>query len=157
LQGLDGIDAAVELGLGLFRITERSRIYGEVRRGFGGHDGWIAEAGIDAILRPTERLVLTGGPRAHWGDAAFVATYFGVTSTEAADSRYAAYDPDGGLVSLGVEVNARYDFQNGWGLHATLGWRRLQGDAAGSPITEEGSADQLGASLIVTRTVALGR
>jgi outer membrane scaffolding protein for murein synthesis (MipA/OmpV family) len=156
LQGLDDIDHAVEVGLGLFQITERSRIYGEVRRGFGGHDGWVAEAGIDAILRPSDRLVLTAGPRVHWGDTAFVDTYFGVTSKEAADSQYAAYDPDGGLVSLGIELNARYDFQNGWGLHATLGWRQLQGDAARSPITEEGSADQLGASLIITRTFALG-
>jgi outer membrane protein len=114
LQGVDDIDHAVEVGLGLFQITERSRIYGEVRRGFGGHDGWVAEAGIDGILRPSDRLVLTAGPRVHWGDTVFVDTYFGVTSKDAADSQYAAYDPDGGLVSLGVELNARYDFQNGW-------------------------------------------
>ena len=156
LEGIGDIDFAVEAGLGLFRITERTRIYGEVRRGFGGHDGWVAEAGIDAILRPTDRLVLTAGPRAHWGDAAFVGTYFGVTPAEAAGSRYAAYSPDGGLVSLGVELNARYDFENGWGLHGTLGWRQLQGDAARSPIVKEGSADQFGARFIVTRSFALG-
>jgi MipA family protein len=156
LRGLDDIDYAVELGLGLFRITERSRIYGEVRRGLGGHEGWVAEVGADAILRPTDRLVLTAGPRAHWGNDEFVGTYFGVTPAEAARSRYATYSPDGGLVSLGVELNARYDFQNGWGLHGTLGWRRLQDDAARSPITREGSADQFGARLIVTRSFWLG-
>lgn len=156
LEGLDDIDYAVEVGLGLFQITERTRIYGEVRRGFVGHEGWVAEAGIDAILRPTDRLVLTAGPRVHWGDEEFVSTYFGVTPAEAAESQYAAYSPNGGLVSLGVELNARYDFQNGWGLHGTLGWRRLEGDAARSPITEEGSADQFGARLIVTRTFSLG-
>jgi outer membrane scaffolding protein for murein synthesis (MipA/OmpV family) len=156
LEGLGDIDYAVEVGLGLFQITERTRIYGEVRRGFGGHTGWVAEAGIDGILRPTEQLVLTAGPRADWGDGTFVDTYFGVTPSEAAESQYAAYSPDGGLVSLGVELNARYDFQNGWGLHGTLGWRRLQGDAASSPITEEGSEDQFGARLIVTRTFSLG-
>ena len=152
LQGLDDIDYAVELGLGLFSITERSRIYGEVRRGFGGHEGWVAELGIDAILRPTDRLVLTAGPRAHWGDDEFVGTYFGVSPAEAAQSRYAQYSADGGLVSLGVELNTRYELPSGWGLHGTLGWRRLQGDAARSPITEAGSADQFGARLIVTRS-----
>jgi outer membrane scaffolding protein for murein synthesis (MipA/OmpV family) len=156
LRGLDDIDYAVELGLGLFQITERSRIYGEVRRGFGGHEGWVAELGVDAILRPTDRLVLTAGPRAHWGDDEFVGTYFGVTPAEAARSSYTTYSADGGLVSLGVELNARYDFQNGWGLHGTLGWRQLQGDAAHSPITEAGSADQFGARLIVTRSFRLG-
>jgi MipA family protein len=155
LQGLDDVDAAVELGLGLFQITEQSRVYGEIRRGFGGHEGWVAEAGVDAILRPTDQLVLTAGPRVHWGDAAFVDTYFGVTDTEAARSRYSSFGPDGGLVSLGIELNARYDFRNGWGLHGTLGWRQLQGDAARSPITEAGSRDQAGARLIVTRSLSL--
>jgi outer membrane scaffolding protein for murein synthesis (MipA/OmpV family) len=155
LLGLEDIDAAVELGLGLFQITERSRVYGELRRGFGGHEGWVAEAGIDAILRPADQLVLTAGPRVHWGDIEFVDTYFGVTPAEAADSQYSSFSPDGGLVSLGIELNARYDFRNGWGLHGTLGWRQLQGDAARSPITEEGSRDQVGARLIVTRSFAL--
>ena len=116
----------------------------------------MAEAGVDGILRPTDQLVLTAGPRADWGDGTFVDTYFGVTPSEAAKSQYAAYRPDGGLVSLGVELNARYDFRNGWGLHGTLGWRRLQGEAARSPITEEGSEDQFGARLIATRTFSLG-
>jgi outer membrane protein len=156
LDGLDDIDPAVEVGLGLFQITEWTRVYAEVRRGFGGYNGWVAEAGVDAILRPTDRLVLTAGPRLDWGDGEFVGTYFGVTPAEAAESRYAAYSPDGGLVSLGLELNARYDFQNGWGLHGTLGWQRLQGDAAQSPIVEEGSKDQFGARLILTRTFSLG-
>jgi outer membrane protein len=156
LEGLDDIDYAVELGLGLFQITERTRLYGEVRRGFGGYNGWVAEAGVDAILRPTDRLVLTAGPRAAWGDEDFVGTYFGVTPAEAAESRYAAYGPSGGLVSLGIELNARYDYQNGWGLHGTLGWLRLQGDAAESPITRAGSEDQFGARLILTRTFSVG-
>jgi outer membrane scaffolding protein for murein synthesis (MipA/OmpV family) len=155
LRGLEDIDAAVELGLGLFRITERSRVYGEIRRGFGGHEGWVAEAGVDAILRPADQLVLTAGPRVHWGDTAFVDTYFGVTEAEAARSRFASFSPDGGLVSLGIEMNARYDFRNGWGLHGTLGWRQLQGDAGRSPISKEGSLDQVGARLIVTRSFGL--
>jgi MipA family protein len=155
LRGLEDIDTAIELGLGLFQITERSRVYGEIRRGFGGHEGWVAEAGVDAILRPTDQLVLTAGPRVHWADAAFVDTYFGVTPAEAADSQYAAFSPDGGLVSLGIELNARYDFRNGWGLHGTLGWRQLEGDAARSPIAKEGSRDQVGARLIVTRRLGL--
>ncbi len=155
LSGLDDIDPTVELGLGLFRITEGSRIYGELRRGFGGSHGWVAEAGLDAVLRPTDRLVLTAGPRALWGDASFVQTYFGISAPEAARSGYGVYSPDGGLVSLGVELNARYDLQGGWGLHGTVGWRRLMDDAARSPITEEGSEDQLGARLILTRSFAI--
>jgi outer membrane scaffolding protein for murein synthesis (MipA/OmpV family) len=156
LDGLDDIDRAVELGAGLFHITERTRVYAEVLKGFGGHQGWVAEAGFDGILRPTAQLVLTAGPRANWGDTEFVDTYFGVTTDEATQSQFSSYSPGGGLVSLGIEVNARYDFRNGWGLHGTLGWQQLQGDAARSPITEEGNRDQLGARLLVTRSFGLG-
>ena len=142
LQGLNDIDFAVELGAGIFHITEQSRAFAEVRRGFGGHDGWVAEAGLDAILRPSPQLVLTAGPRANWGDTEFVRTYFGVTANEATRSQFPSFSPDGGLVSLGVELNARYDFRNGWGLHGTMGLRQFQGDAARSPITQRGSRDQ---------------
>lgn len=156
LRGLDDVGPALELGLGLFSITQHSRVFGEVRRGFGGHDGWVAEAGVDAVLRPTPQLVLTAGPRANWGDRDFFNTYFGVTPNEAARSQYASFRPDAGLVSLGVEVSARYDFQNRWALQGTMGWHRLQDDAAQSPITQQGDRDQFSVKLIVTRSFTFG-
>jgi outer membrane scaffolding protein for murein synthesis (MipA/OmpV family) len=157
LEGLDGIEPAVELGVGLFRITERMRVFAEVRKGFGGHDGWVGEAGADLLLRPSDRLVLSAGPRAYFGDSEFTRTYFGVSREEAERSSLTAFRPDGGLVSLGIEVNARHYFADGWSLLGTLGWRRLQADAARSPITRQGSADQFRARLIVTRTFSFGR
>jgi outer membrane scaffolding protein for murein synthesis (MipA/OmpV family) len=156
LSGLADIDPAFELGAGLFRVTERTRVFAEVRKGFGGHEGWVGEAGIDLLLRPTDRIVLSAGPRAYLGDDTFMRTYFGVTPEEAAGSSFAAYRPDGGIVSLGVELNARHYFAEDWSLVGTVGWRRLQGDAARSPITEAGSADQFRARLVVTRTFSLG-
>ena len=151
------MDAAVELGAGLFRVTETSRVYGEVRKGFGGHGGWVAEAGLDALLRPADRLVLSAGPRAYLGDDTFMRTYFGVTPAEAEDFAFAAFHPDGGLVSLGVALNVAYDFNAQWSIYGTLDWRRLQGDAAQSPITQAGSADQFRARLILTCSFTLGR
>lgn len=156
LRGLNDIDPSVELGLGIFSITQHSRVFGEVRRGFGGHDGWVAEAGVDAILRPTPQWVLTAGPRANWGDREFFNTYFGVTPNEAVRSRYSSFRPGDGLVSLGIEVSARYDFQNRWALQGTMGWDRLQGDAARSPIAKQGDRDQFSARLILLRSFSLG-
>jgi MipA family protein len=152
-----GIEPAVELGVGLFRVTERMRVFAEVRKGFGGHGGWVGEAGADLLLRPSDRLVLSAGPRAYFGDGEFTRTCFGVSREEAARSSLTAFRPDGGLVSLGTEVNARHYFADGWSLLGTLGWRRLQADAAQSPITRQGSADQDRARFIVTRTFSFGR
>jgi outer membrane scaffolding protein for murein synthesis (MipA/OmpV family) len=157
LEGLSRVDRAFELGAGLFRITDRTRAYAEVRKGFGGHDGWVGEGGIDVLLRPTDRLVLSAGPRAYLGDGAFMRTYFGVTPEEAARSSLAAFRPDGGIVSLGVELNARHYFAEDWSVLATLGWRRLRDDAARSPITREGSVDQYRARFLLSRTFSFGR
>jgi outer membrane scaffolding protein for murein synthesis (MipA/OmpV family) len=58
-------------------------------------------------------------------------TYFGVTPGEAGRSQYTSFSPEGGLVSLGFELNARYDFRNGWGLHGTLAWSNYRTTPAG--------------------------
>ena len=41
LAGLEDIDAAVELGVSMRYGTENFAAFGEVRRGFGGHEGWV--------------------------------------------------------------------------------------------------------------------
>lgn len=156
LAGTDRIRRAVELGGGLAHVTQFGRVYGEVRRGFGGHTGWVGEVGIDAIVRPTPQLVLTAGPRANWGNARFTRTYFGVTPAESAASGGALtpWRPSGGLVSVGVEVAAQYDLGDGWGLRGRLGWEQLRGGAANSPITRQ--RNQYSAQLVVTRQFTLG-
>ena len=156
LAGTDRIRQAVELGVGLAHVTEFGRVYGEVRRGFGGHTGWVGEVGIDAIARPTPQLVLAAGPRANWGNARFTRTYFGVTPAESAASggALAPWRPSGGLVSVGVELTAKYDLGDGWGLRGRLGWERLRGGAANSPITRK--RNQYSAQLVVTRQFTLG-
>ena len=56
-------------------------------------------------LRPTDQLVLTAGPRVHWGDAAFVDTYFGVTEADGTMPAY--YHPtDEALVTLDAIAEA---------------------------------------------------
>lgn len=155
-DGLATVDPAVELGAGLFRITRTTRAYAEVRKGFGGHDGWVGEAGLDFLLRPSEGLVLSAGPRAYLGDRSFMRTYFGASEEAPAGSSGAAFRPEGGIVSLGIELNARRYLGGGWSLRGTLGWRRLQGDAARSPVAAAGSPDQYRARFMLLRTFSLG-
>lgn len=153
LAGTERIGRTLELGGGLAHVTGSSRVFGELRRGFGGHGSWVADFGIDAILRPAPGLVLTAGPRAQWGHRRFVDTYFGVPAGAALPE----FSASGGLVSVGAELGAFYDFGTGWGLQGTLGWNRLRGDAGRSPITRNGSRDQYAARLVVTRQFSLRR
>lgn len=155
LAGLDDIDAAVELGVSVSYGTENFLAFGEVRRGFGGHEGWVGELGADAIMKPTDRLRLSLGPRVFFGDETYSNTYFGITPAEAS-AALPAYALDGGMVSAGVEFGARYQINDLWGLEGAITWEKFQGDAADSPIVQQGSDEQWGIRFGVTRVFSIG-
>lgn len=155
LAGLDDIDAAIELGLSASYGTENFIAFGQVRRGFGGHEGWVGEIGADAIFYPTDRLRLSVGPRAFFGDEEYANTYFGVAQDEAS-AALSAYDLDGGLVSAGIEFGARYQINDVWGIEGAITWDKFQGDAADSPIVTQGDDTQWGARIGITRVFSIG-
>jgi MipA family protein len=144
LKGTDDVDWALELGLGLSYRHDWFRGFVEVRQGFNGHTGQVADFGMDFIANPTEDLEVQVGPRASWGSADYMDTYFGVSAREAAApaSILDQYDADPGFNRLGVAATARYALTDRTTLHVRAGWDRLVGDAADSPIVKEGSEDQ---------------
>jgi outer membrane protein len=142
LKGLNPIDTAVEIGIGLDYEIDAARFHGDIRRGVTGHEGVIAEAGVQLIARPVDGLTVSAGPRVSFADAEYMSTYFGVTAGEAAASGRSAYNAGGGVKSAGVEARLRYEFTNDWGVEGAVAWDRLVGDAADSPIVATGSADQ---------------
>ena len=156
LDGLDDVDATLEIGGGLRYATPDYRVFGVVRYGAFGHEAFVGEVGADVYARPTDRITLRAGPRALFADGDYAETYFGVSDAEAAASggNLSAYDPDGGLISAGVEFGAGYRINDTWGVDAIVTYEKLQGDAADSPITED--EDQFRASIGVTRRFTLG-
>jgi outer membrane protein len=144
LAGLDDVDWALELGLGMAYRFDWIRGFVEVRQGFNGHSGQVAEFGIDFIANPTEDLQLEVGPRAGWGSDSYMDTYFGITAAEdAASSLYnQSHDAKAGFNTVGVAATASYDLTDDFTFHMRGGWDRLIGDAADSPIVKEGSVNQ---------------
>lgn len=151
LAGLNDVDASVELGLGLQHTTEFAQIYADVRYGVIGHEALAGEVGANLIYRAPNGLVLHGGPRAEFGNARFMRTYFGVTPAESAASGLAAYRPDGGLQSVGLEIGAYQPLNDDWGITASLRYDRLKDDAANSPIVRQGDRDQYSVQIGLTR------
>ena len=156
LRGLDNVDASIEAGLGLGYDAQYWRAYGTMSYGITGHNSWVGELGADGILRPNDNWVLSLGPRAYWGSDRFMNTYFGVTASEAARSDFREYDPSSGFYALGAEFRARYAFSPRWGLEGIATYNRLVNDAGDSPITDVGSANQYGLSVVLTRSLSLG-
>ncbi len=157
LAGLDDIDATFELGLGLGYTSDSFAAFADLRYGIGGHESFVSELGADLRLHPSDRLTLTAGPRVLLGSEDYASTYFGVTAAEAraSDGRFPAYDADGGVVSAGIELGARYEVNDRWGVEGAVTYDRLVGDAADSPIVEQGDRDQYGLRIGVTRQITL--
>lgn len=77
--------------------------------------------------------------------------YFGIDGAGSTASGLAAYDPKGGLASIGGNVLATYSLsgrRTGWALFGIASYKRLQGDVAASPIVRDtGSPNQFFASI----------
>jgi outer membrane protein len=119
------------------------RTRAEVRQGWGGHDGIVADLFADAIAPISQQLTLSAGPRITLASTAATAPYFSVTAAQAA-SGLPLYDAKGGVRSVGAGAKARYLWNKQWGTHVFVEYERLTGDAGNSPIvTMRGSRDQL--------------
>lgn len=155
LTGLDNIPWAFETGLGVGYEQRNYRVFADVRYGIIGSHAWRGDVGADAIAYPIDGLTLTLGPRLGFASSRFTDTYFGVSERESERSGLEAFNAEGGLASAGVEVTARYLFNDRWGVEGEASWERLLNDAADSPITRNGDADQYSLSLGLTRRISL--
>lgn len=151
LAGMTDIDPALELGGTVSFAQPAWEVFADLRYGIGGHESAVGELGMNLIARPNDALTLTAGPRVFIGSDDYAATYFGVTAAEAAASGFNAYDAQGGVLSAGVALGASYNLGSNWGLAGRVNWDRLQGDAAGSPIVQQGTEDQFSATIVATR------
>jgi len=155
IEGLDNVPWAAEAGLGVGYEQRNWRVFTDVRYGFVGHNAWVGEIGADGIAYPIDGLTLTAGPRLSFGDNRFADTYFGVSASESVASGLEPFEADGGLLGAGVELGARYLFNERWGVEGAAGWQRLMNSAADSPVTATGSEDQYSVRFGITRRISL--
>ena len=159
LQGLNDVDAALELGLGLQHTAEAWQVYTDLRYGVIGHRAIAGEVGANLIYRGENGLVLHAGPRAEFGNARFMRSYFGITAAEAAAvggglaavTPMGGFQPSGGIYSYGLELGAYQPLSPDWGVTGSLRLDRLRGDASASPIVQQGRRDQISAQIGLTR------
>lgn len=152
LRGMGDIDGAVELGAFItYDIGPWSTGLTLFRDVSDSHDGLTAklEAGHKLTLGP--KLMLRTEISTTWADDNYTETFFGVTASQSARSGMRQFRPEGGFKNAGITVDLDYDVTEDWGVTARLGYERLLGDAADSPLVEDrGSADQFNTGLMVS-------
>ena len=154
-DGLGEIDPTLEVGAQLGYTWPNAEAFGRLRYGIGGSEAWVGEVGADVVARPVDRLALRVGPRLLFGTDGYADTYFGVSAEEAAASGLSEYDPDGGLVSAGVEVVGTWRLADRWWLEGRARWDRFEDDAADSPVVEDGAREQGTLSIGLRRAFVL--
>jgi outer membrane scaffolding protein for murein synthesis (MipA/OmpV family) len=158
LVGLRNVDWTLEAGgfLELWPI-EKIRTRLDVRYGFHGHRGVVADFGADWVERFAQWTV-SGGPRLRLASSKYMNAYFSATPAEAAiNGRITPFNAGGSFVSAGLATAVSYDWSSQWRTTVHGKWDRLGGDAGQSPIVSQlGSRNQftVGATLAYTFPVS---
>ena len=136
LRGMGDISGAA--GLKLFGSYNfgRLNLSGAVTK-FEGSDnkGLIGDVGADLPFKVTDKLMVTAHVGAAWANQDYMQTFFGVTPTQAANSSFSEFTPKAGLKDLDAGVKAVYRLDQHWFVGANLGVKKLEGDAAKSPVS----------------------
>ncbi|MBX9926147.1 MAG: MipA/OmpV family protein [Hyphomicrobiaceae bacterium] len=158
LKGLGSIDTAYEVGaFAEFWPTSWLRTRVEVRRGFEGHEGIVANLSADAVWEANDQLRFTVGPRMSFGNDDYMTTYYGISSRQAKSSGLKSFDAGSGIESASMAASVRYKWTEQW---ATLGYAevgQLLGDAEKSPIVDRGTDTTLTVGAAVTYTFVFDR
>lgn len=145
LFGMRDVPWTIEAGAfaEFWPILERLRTRIEIRQGFHGHHGLVADLSADWVER-FGRFTLSGGPRLALGNASYMRRNFGVTLEESfANGFLAPYRPSAGAKSLGFATSLQYAWSSEWSTTLFARYDRMIDEAARSPLVRTiGSRDQ---------------
>nr|WP_267877731.1 MipA/OmpV family protein [Duganella guangzhouensis] len=135
LRGMGDISAAPG-----FKIFVADDIYGvnvsSAVTKFSGTDnkGVVANIGAGVPFKLSQDLTVTAHVDATWANRDYMQTFFGVTATQSANSGFSQFTPKSGLKDAEFGVRAEYRLDPHWFISANVGVKRLEGDAAKSPL-----------------------
>ncbi len=113
-------------------------IRGSVSPDIGGkHEGVLAALEMQGRYRPMERLTLSAGPEAIFGDSRYRQTFFGITAAQSLIAGVPEHTVKSGLNEVRFGVGADYQLSEHLSLGAHVAYGRLQGGAADSPVTTD--------------------
>lgn len=136
LRGMGDIDAALGLkAFASYRLWMLDLSAAVTKYTGDDNDGVVVDLGLALPYKLTDKLTLTPHVGATWANQDYMQTFFGVTTTQAANSGFARYDADAGFKDIRAGIDANYRFDEHWFLSVRTDVKRLVGDAVDSPIS----------------------
>lgn len=142
LRGMGDIDGGVDLGgfitYGIGAWTAGLTVFQDVS---GSHDGFTAKLSGGHRHAFTPKLRLRSELYTTWADESYTEAFFGVTAAQSTRSGMRAYQPGSGIKDVGLNLDLDYSLTEHWGLTGRLGYKRMLGDAADSPLVKDRGSD----------------
>ena len=140
LHGMDNINPAPSLRLlGEYAISKSFPLVlrADLRRNFGGDNGWIGDLGAYMPMPgSSETFAWFAGPTMTIADSRYMNSWFGVNAAQSARSGYRQYDASAGIRSVGFGISASWTIKKHWIVSADGAFQQLVGSAAHSPLTQ---------------------
>ncbi|WP_116137701.1 MipA/OmpV family protein [Trinickia diaoshuihuensis] len=140
LHGMGNINPAPSLRLlGEYALSKSFPLVlrADVRRSFGGDNGWIGDLGAYMPMPgSSETFAWFAGPTMTIADSRYMNSWFGVNAGQSARTGYRQYDASPGIRSVGFGVSASLTIRKHWIVSADGAFQQLVGSAAHSPITQ---------------------
>ncbi|MBU2090698.1 MAG: MipA/OmpV family protein [Alphaproteobacteria bacterium] len=152
LRGMGDIDGGFEVG-GFIAYSTGPWSAGLTmfRDVSDAHDGLTMELSAGHRMSLGPKLMLRSEVSATWADDDYTQSFFGVTGMQSARSGMRQYAAEGGFKDAGITLDLDYRLTESWGITGRLGYKRMLGDAADSPLVKDrGSEDQFSTGLFVS-------
>lgn len=151
LRGLGDVDGSFEIGgFVTYGLGPYSVGLTVMQDAGDGHEGLTAELKGGYQHSFDDSWSMRAEVQATWADDSYTRSYFGIDAGQSARSGYRQHDAGAGFKDVGLSVAVDYALSDSWAVTGQVGYARLLGDAADSPIVDdEGSANAFSAGIFV--------
>jgi MipA family protein len=109
----------------------------------GGHEGSTFAGSLSLVTPLSDKFSLVTSASTTYIDDKYAKAFYGISAAGGAASGLTPYTAKGGFSDVGVSLAGNYQFTDAWAIGATVGYTRIIGDAAKSPIVkDQGSVNQ---------------
>jgi outer membrane protein len=137
LDGMGDVDSSTEVGGFVSYRIKPWRFRLEARQDVNsGHEGALVELSGGTSL-PFEKPLVFVALGATLASDDYMESFFGVDAKQSADSGHKKYKAEAGIKDVNISLTAGYPITNRWRLGGKIEYKRLLGDAADSPITDD--------------------
>ncbi|MGG6108949.1 MipA/OmpV family protein [Pantoea allii] len=112
------------------------------------NNGAALHFGINSPLYTSPNNTVTLALTGSWGTDKYMQTYYGVSASQSAASRFTRYDAGAGVYAWSMNLDWTHKFNEDWSVVAAAGVTQLTGDARNSPIMQRKTSPT--GSLLVT-------